>query len=227
MSNIFFGTPKGVEEGQVFKSRLDLLESGLHRNTQRGIDGNGNEGSAAIILSGGYEDDQDFGDEIIYTGEGGNDRTTGRQINHQTWESPGNKGLLLSKREKLPVRVIRGFTHKSPFSPEIGYSYAGLFKVVDTWEQLGKSGFKVCRFKLIKEDIIDNNNDYFIKEGVLALLEPYGKEAKWFSVGVDCKHAQKISFESKMAQSIINKKVGDTIDFGNGFKVLQIKKYLS
>jgi transcription elongation GreA/GreB family factor len=29
-----------------------------------------------------------------------------------------------------------------------------------------------------------------------------------------------------MAQLLLDKKVGDTIDFGNGFKNLEIKKYL-
>jgi putative restriction endonuclease len=48
----------------------------------------------------------------------------------------------------LPVRVIRGSTHTSEFSPQNGYSYAGLYSVVDAWEETGKSGFKICRFRL-------------------------------------------------------------------------------
>ena len=50
--------------------------------------------------------------------------------------------------EGLPVRVIRGFNHKSKFSPKSGYSYAGLYSVVDAWEEIGKSRFKICRFRL-------------------------------------------------------------------------------
>jgi putative restriction endonuclease len=35
---------------------------------------------SSIVLSGGYVDDEDLGDMIIYTGEGGRDAATGRQI---------------------------------------------------------------------------------------------------------------------------------------------------
>jgi hypothetical protein len=34
-------------------------------------------GAESIVVSGGYEDDEDHGDTIIYTGHGGNDPQTG------------------------------------------------------------------------------------------------------------------------------------------------------
>lgn len=225
MSNLFFGNPPGVQENDWFSGRKDLINAGLHRSTQHGIDGNGNEGVAAIVLSGGYEDDRDLGDEIIYTGHGGN--KDGIQIEHQSWDAHGNKGLAISKERNLPVRVIRGYNHSSPFSPKSGYSYSGLFEVKDYWDEIGKSGFKICRFKLVK--IIENSQkqDAPIKEGCIVLLAPSGKDSKWFSIGVDAPNAQKISAESKMAQLLIGSKTGDIIDFGSGFKVLEIKKYRS
>jgi putative restriction endonuclease len=125
-----------------------MMPTSFHRNWGAGIDGNGKEGTAAIVLSGGYEDDFDSGDEIIYTGAGGNDPNTGKQIEDQTWDNRGNAGLLKSMNEGLPVRVIRGFNHKSDFSPKSGYTYAGLYSVVDAWEENGKSGYKICRFRL-------------------------------------------------------------------------------
>ncbi len=227
MSNIFFGTPFGVEEGQIFESRMALIEVGLHRYNIHGIDGNGNDGASAIVLSDGYEDDEDLGDEIVYTGHGGNDSRTKRQVENQSWDASGNKGLVISQKRNLPVRVIRGFKHKSVFSPETGYKYGGLYRVVDHWDEIGKSGFLICRFKLVKEEVLDAKKDYEVKEGTLILLEPTGKEPKWFSVGIDGPQAQKISIQSKMAQLLINKKVGDTINFGSGFKILKIRKYLS
>jgi len=229
MSNIFFGTPLGVNEGQVFKSRLDLIEAGLHRFTIHGIDGNGSDGAAAIVLSGGYEDDVDLGDEIIYTGHGGNDTSTKKQVENQSWESAGNMGLVISQINKLPVRVIRSYKHDSEFSPESGYKYGGLYKVVDNWDEIGKSGYLICRFKLVKEEILNLKTDYEIKEGALVLLEPTGKEPKWFCVGVEAPKikAQKISSDSEFAKHLIGKVVGETVDFGNGFKVLEIKKYKS
>ncbi len=145
---IIFGEIQGIEEGHWFKGRKEMMLSSFHRNWAAGIDGNGKEGTAAIVLSGGYEDDLDSGDEIIYTGAGGNDSNTGKQVEDQKWENRGNAGLLKSMDEGLPVRVIRGFNHKSDFSPTNGYIYAGLYSVVDAWEEKGKSGFRICRFRL-------------------------------------------------------------------------------
>ena len=104
-----------------------MMPTSFHRNWAAGIDGNAREGAAAIVLSGGYEDDKDLGEEIIYTGAGGNDPNSGKQIEDQTWTNRGNAGLLKSMNEGLPVRVIRGSTHKSDFSPKTGYQYAGLY----------------------------------------------------------------------------------------------------
>lgn len=146
---IIFGEIEGIEEGHWFKSRKEMMPTSFHRNWGAGIDGNGSDGTAAIVLSGGYEDDKDLGDEIIYTGAGGNDTNTRRQIADQTWTNRGNAGLLKSMNEGLPVRVIRGHKHNSPFSPKTGYTYAGLYSVVDAWEEKGKSGFKICRFRLV------------------------------------------------------------------------------
>jgi len=147
--SIIFGEIEGIEEGQLFEGRKEMMATSFHRNWGAGIDGNGKEGTAAIVLSGGYEDDKDLGDEIIYTGAGGNDPSSRKQIADQSWENRGNAGLLKSMDEGLPVRVIRGYKHKSKYSPSTGYSYAGLFSVVDAWEEKGQSGFKICRFRLV------------------------------------------------------------------------------
>ena len=45
----------------------------------RGIASHG----SSIVLSGDYVDDEDMGDVIIYTGEGGRDPNTGRQVADQ------------------------------------------------------------------------------------------------------------------------------------------------
>jgi putative restriction endonuclease len=110
---IIFGEIKGYQEGHWFEDRKVMMLNAFHRNWGAGIDGNGNQGTAAIVLSGGYEDDKDLGDEIIYTGSGGNDPNSGKQVSHQSWDNRGNSGLLKSMNEGLPVRVIRGHQHKS------------------------------------------------------------------------------------------------------------------
>ena len=136
----------------------------------------------------------------------------------------------MSKLRNLPVRVIRGFKHNSPFSPKSGYQYSGLYTVVDHWEEIGKSGHSICRFKLSKQSTILEKEIDQVKEGVIVLVEPLGKEAKWFSIGVEppkSLNAQRISSDGALAQQLIGKKPGEVISFGNGFKVLEIKKYMS
>jgi predicted restriction endonuclease len=227
MAEIYFGAPEGVSEGQVFSRRKALVEVGLHRTTVSGIDGNGNDGAAAIVLSGGYDGDEDFGDYIIYTGHGGNQANTKKQIEDQSWESPVNKGLVVSQEKNLPIRIIRGFKHKSALSPKSGYKYGGLYRVVDHWEEKGKYGFLLCRFRLVKEELLDSNYEATVKDGSMVLLKSADLEPKWFTIGVDAPKAQKIGSKSKMAQLLENKKVGDSIDFGSGFEILEIRKFLS
>ena len=90
--------------GTLFSSRRELHDAGIHRGLMRGIAPQG----LSIVLSGGYVDDQDLGDEIIYTGEGGRDTDTGRQIAYQTLTG-GNLFLAQNCQRGIPVRVSRGY----------------------------------------------------------------------------------------------------------------------
>src|SRR5665648_278714 len=83
----------------------ELSRAGGHRPTQAGIAGSQKAGADSIVVSGGYEDDQDLGDLIIYTGHGGQDRDTGRQAGDQQL-THANLALARSCDEGLPVRVI-------------------------------------------------------------------------------------------------------------------------
>jgi putative restriction endonuclease len=67
------------------------------------------------VLSGGYEDNEDYGDVIVYTGHGSNDAQRGRHTADQEFHR-GNKALALSMAAGLPVRVIRGAGLDSPSS---------------------------------------------------------------------------------------------------------------
>jgi putative restriction endonuclease len=96
---IIFGQIENIKEGYLFEGRKEMMPTSFHRNWASGIDGNGTEGTSAIVLSGGYEDDEDLGDLIIYTGAGGNDSNTGKQIEDQNWLHHGNAGLLKSMNE--------------------------------------------------------------------------------------------------------------------------------
>jgi putative restriction endonuclease len=72
-----------------------------------GIPGTAATGADAIVLNGGYEDDEDRDVWVLYTGEGGNDTTTKRQVADQTL-TKGNAALARSAAEGTPLRVYRG-----------------------------------------------------------------------------------------------------------------------
>lgn len=149
MKERIFGHIPGYPEGSWFPSRLELSRSEVHRPRVAGISGRGREGADSIVLSGGYEDDEDFGDEILYTGHGGRDLETGRQMSHQRLVR-GNAALAYNRQAGLPVRVIRGAPHRSPYSPRIGYRYDGLYRVEEYWQERGRSGFFIWRYRLRK-----------------------------------------------------------------------------
>lgn len=144
-----FGHVPGYPPGFLFENRAGLAEAGVHRHRQAGISGSQYEGAEFVVLSGGYEDDTDNWSEIVYTGYGGRDNETGRQIRDQPF-TLWNRALAYSKQNRLPVRVIRGSRHDHPDSPPTGYRYDGLYLVEDFWREPGKSGFQVWRFKLVK-----------------------------------------------------------------------------
>lgn len=158
MANYVFGNIPGVKEGDTFKDRAALRKAGIHNVLVAGIDGNKTVGCSSIILNGGYVDDLDLGNEIIYTGHGGNDPNSKKQINNQSWDDIGNKALIISEIHGLPVRVTRGYKHKSKYSPVVGYQYGGLYLVTEHFEEIGKDGFKICRYRLekIETEIIES-----------------------------------------------------------------------
>lgn len=145
-----FGHPPGVQVGDTFESRASLKAAGVHRQTRAGIAGSEREGAESIVVSGGYVDDEDYGDFIIYTGHGGRDETTGRQMKDQELRR-GNLALARSWSDGLPVRVARGPNRDSPWAPETGYRYDGLYYVEKYWPAKGLDLFRVYLYRLIAE----------------------------------------------------------------------------
>jgi putative restriction endonuclease len=146
-----FGDIPEVPVGTLFDNRRALYDGGVHRQLQAGIAGGEHAGAESIVVSGGYEDDEDSGDVIVYTGQGGNDPNTGKQVADQQL-TLGNAGLMKSRVEGLPVRVIRRAHPGSPFAPQTGFRYDGLYYVEDAHHVIGKSGFKIWRFTLRRQD---------------------------------------------------------------------------
>ena len=103
----------------------------------------------SVVLSGGYPDDEDDGDIIIYTGEGGRDTNTKRQVRDQEFTA-GNQALAENHLTGTPVRVIRGRKYVPDMPAGVAYRYDGLHRVAQSWTELGRDGFKICRFRLEK-----------------------------------------------------------------------------
>ena len=144
-----FGELPGFPPGSSFRDRQELAASGVHKPLQAGISYSEREGADSIVVSGGYEDDEDYGDTIVYTGHGGNDPATKRQVADQEF-ARGNLALAKNADEGLPVRVIRGAGGDASHSPDAGYRYDGLYAVERYWHEVGRSGYRVWRYRLLQ-----------------------------------------------------------------------------
>uniref|UniRef100_A0A1Y1MRM4 RING-type E3 ubiquitin transferase n=1 Tax=Photinus pyralis TaxID=7054 RepID=A0A1Y1MRM4_PHOPY len=166
-----FGAIPGVEVGTCWLYRMQASEVGVHRSLVAGIHGRDSEGAFSLVLSGGYEDDVDYGNEFLYTGSGGRDLSNNKRVSVQSSDQKltlNNKALArncntpisLSGGEATdwkngkPVRVLRTwkFAKHSSYAPTVGCRYDGLYKVVKYYEETGKSGFKVWRYLLRRDD---------------------------------------------------------------------------
>ncbi|KAI9322823.1 PUA-like domain-containing protein [Dichotomocladium elegans] len=167
------GPIPGIYCGQTWLYRISASEWGVHRSPVGGISGTTKNGAVSIVLSGGYEDDKDSGEEFIYTGSGGRDlegnKRNGKHSGHQeltrfnlalaaTCATKINDkvgGEAADWKKSRPVRVCRTSKlakHNPRYAPEEGVRYDGLYKVVKYWPDKGASGFKVWRFLLRRDD---------------------------------------------------------------------------
>lgn len=139
------GNIKGIVVGQMFSNRRELHDAGVHRGLQQGI----GAGGESIVLSGGYVDDIDEDDLIIYTGEGGRDPNSGRQVADQQLIR-GNLALFKHYKEGNPIRVTRGYELDSRYAPARGYRYDGLYRIESCWHEKGKDGYIIWRYRLVR-----------------------------------------------------------------------------
>ncbi|KAF7336088.1 E3 ubiquitin-protein ligase UHRF1 [Mycena sanguinolenta] len=83
------GDLTGLPVGLMFADREDIFNAGLHGHKVAGIFGTKGDGGAfSIVLNEGYEDDEDMGETIIYTGEGKGKREGG-EVCHRMFNSGG------------------------------------------------------------------------------------------------------------------------------------------
>ncbi|KAK3187715.1 hypothetical protein Dsin_027276 [Dipteronia sinensis] len=149
------GPIPGILIGDLFFFRMELCVVGLHGQAQAGIDylpgsqsASGEPIATSIIVSGGYEDDEDGGEVLVYTGHGGQDKLN-RQCEHQRLEG-GNLALERSMHYGIEIRVIRGIKKYEGSVSNKVYVYDGLYKILDCWFDVGRSGFGVYKFRLVR-----------------------------------------------------------------------------
>ncbi|KAM0013610.1 putative [histone H3]-lysine(4) N-trimethyltransferase chromatin remodeling SET family [Helianthus debilis subsp. tardiflorus] len=124
------GAIPGVNVGDVFFFRMELCVVGLHGQAQAGID---------YLTSGQSSNGEPIATSVI---------VSGGQVLHQKLEG-GNLGMERSMHYGIEVRVIRGFRYEGSASGKV-YVYDGLYKIVEAWFDVGKSGFGVFKFKLVR-----------------------------------------------------------------------------
>ncbi|XP_040146581.1 E3 ubiquitin-protein ligase UHRF1 isoform X1 [Ictidomys tridecemlineatus] len=167
-----YGPIPGVPVGTMWRFRVQVSESGVHRPHVAGIHGRSNDGAYSLVLAGGYEDDVDHGNFFTYTGSGGRDLSGNKRTAEQSCDQKltnTNRALALNCsapindrvgaeakdwRSGKPVRVVRnmkGGKH-SKYAPAEGNRYDGIYKVVKYWPEKGKSGFLVWRYLLRRDD---------------------------------------------------------------------------
>ncbi|XP_020097296.1 LOW QUALITY PROTEIN: histone-lysine N-methyltransferase, H3 lysine-9 specific SUVH6-like [Ananas comosus] len=150
------GNVPGVEVGDEFYYRVELSIVGLHCPYQGGIDSvvkNGLRLATSIVASGGYPDDIDSSDVLIYSGAGG--KPAGKKEAEDQKLERGNLALKNSIDMQTPVRVIHGFKeHKGGDSSDgrikmvSTFTYAGLYLVEKYWSEKVPHGVSVFKFQL-------------------------------------------------------------------------------
>lgn len=129
--------------GQWWPTQLCAVRDGAHGSAQGGIWGQKGRGAYSIVLSTGGYADKDEGDEIWYPGT---------ETKNPKEPTENTRRLIESCEEfpDKPVRVLRSMQlgSKSPYAPEVGLRYDGLYRVVGM-ERI-KEGTEDYRFKLVR-----------------------------------------------------------------------------
>lgn len=144
------GVVPGVEIGDIFFYRMELCVVGLHSPSMSGIDYLGVKFSqeeeplaVSIVSSGGYEDNAEDGDVLIYSGQGGAKGASDQKLER------GNLALEKTLHRGNEVRVIRGIRDMATPGGKI-YVYDGLYKIQESWVDKGKTGFNIFKYKLVR-----------------------------------------------------------------------------
>uniref|UniRef100_A0ACD5VW07 Uncharacterized protein n=1 Tax=Avena sativa TaxID=4498 RepID=A0ACD5VW07_AVESA len=150
------GVVPGIEIGDIFYFRMELCVIGLHAPSMAGIDymtakfADGDDDSVAIciVAAGGYENEDDATDTLVYSGSGGNNKNN-EDMHDQKLER-GNLALERSLSRKNVIRVVRGYKDPGCLAGKV-YIYDGLYKIQESWKERTKAGINCFKYKLLRE----------------------------------------------------------------------------
>mmetsp|Transcript_8053 Transcript_8053/g.23879 ORF Transcript_8053/g.23879 Transcript_8053/m.23879 type:complete len:1721 (-) Transcript_8053:2384-7546(-) len=140
----YHGHVPGARVGQRFDGKGALCFARLHCNINAGIDCLQGKAAFAVVITGGYEDNDDTGQRFTYSGMGGRGKD-GHQVKDQTWTA-GNEALRLAMRQGIPVRVCRRVSQGN--SAPV-FSYDGLYRIIKAERKPGAAGFLICKFRMV------------------------------------------------------------------------------
>ena len=107
------------------------------------------EQTPSLFLGGYVDDDEDFGDYVIYTGHGGRDQRTGRQIEDQSPEASGNAwAATLARLKGFQSEYQRSQQRLEFRSPRWAIRTRACFTVSGHSPEPGRDGFVIQRFRL-------------------------------------------------------------------------------
>ncbi|KAH6837328.1 hypothetical protein C2S53_003115 [Perilla frutescens var. hirtella] len=128
------GDIPGISVGDVFLYRSEMTVIGLHGQRLAGID----YVPAAQCFNG-----QPIATSVVVSGDKNHKQAADQKL------KSGNLAMMTSMKYGIEVRVIRGLKYGGSASGKL-YVYDGLYRIKETLFDVGKSGFRVYKFKLAR-----------------------------------------------------------------------------
>uniref|UniRef100_A0A3Q7FLM4 Uncharacterized protein n=1 Tax=Solanum lycopersicum TaxID=4081 RepID=A0A3Q7FLM4_SOLLC len=146
-----FGHVPGVQIGDQFRFRAELVAIGLHHQFIKGINyvtiGRKNVASS-VVDSSRYDNEAISSETFIYVGQGGNPMVSlNGRVEDQKLEG-GNLALKNSMDLGYPVRVICGRQRLNGEKSDTRYIYDGLYTVTKCWEERASTEKYIFKFEL-------------------------------------------------------------------------------
>ncbi|XP_049396214.1 histone-lysine N-methyltransferase, H3 lysine-9 specific SUVH6-like [Solanum stenotomum] len=146
-----FGHVPGVQIGDQFRFRAELVAIGLHHQFIKGINYvtiGRKDVASSIVDSRRYDNEAISSETFIYVGQGGNPKVSlNGRVEDQKLEG-SNLALKNSMDLGYPVRVICSRQRLNGEKSDIRYIYDGLYTVTKCWEERAPTEKYIFKFEL-------------------------------------------------------------------------------